>query len=81
MQFITLFFIFIMAAIVIFPPMTAAYFARYPLPQKAKKRADKCQKKRNKHKQRAAIQTNFRTPKHSNQKWTFKALQDLSRLN
>ena len=81
MQFITLFFIFIMAAIIVFPPMTAAYFARYPLPQKAKKRADKCQKKRNTRNRRAAIQQNFRTPKHSNQKWTSKALRDLSRLN
>jgi hypothetical protein len=67
MQIISLFFIFIMAAIIIFPPLSVAYFARYPLPQKAKKRADKRQRISHSAKltKKQLIKNNpiFRTPK------------------
>ncbi len=67
MHFISLFFVFIMAAVIIFPPLSVAYFNRYPLPQKAKKRADKRQILRNssiRAKTHAAqYKPIFRTPK------------------
>ena len=70
MQFISLFFVFIMAAIIIFPPLSVAYFNRYPLPPKAKKRADKRQILRNSSQRVAKLATAhkpiFRTPKKPN---------------
>ena len=66
LDFIPLFFAFIAAALVIFPPLTVLYMRRFPPKPKAKKRLDKRGKK-------AKIihkKSNFRTPKPKKE-WSY----------